>query len=147
VNPQLTVFCVQLTGITQNMITDQPVLADVLKTFHKWLETEKLLETRFIFVTCGDWDLKTILPSQCDYFQLKRENYFEHWINIKKSFYTITGKYAKYGMMGMLNELNIQHVGRHHSGIDDCKNIAEILKALVRRGNVLKENGIKSKRN
>lgn len=124
------------------MITNQPILADVLPRFHTWLTDEKLLEptTKFIFVTCGDWDLYTMLRSQCDYFKLERPDYFNRWINIKKSFNKATGKYGRDGMMGMLRDLNIQHIGRHHSGIDDCKNIAEILKVLAQRGYVFEEN-------
>lgn len=142
INPQLTKFCTNLTGITQDMVTNQPVLDDVLKNFHTWLVNEKLLDkqTKFIFVTCGDWDLYTMLPSQCNYFQLERQEYFNHWINIKKSFNKVTKKFARNGMMGMLEDLNITHQGRHHSGIDDCKNIAEILKALAERGYVFEEN-------
>jgi len=124
------------------MVTNQPILEDVLKNFHAWLVNEKLLEPgiKFIFVTCGDWDLYTMLRSQCDYFKLPRAEYFDRWINIKKSFNKALGRYARDGMMGMLKDLNIQHTGRHHSGIDDCKNIAEILKALAQRGYVLEEN-------
>jgi ERI1 exoribonuclease 3 len=81
-----------------------------------------------------------MLRSQCDYFKLPRAEYFDRWINIKKSFNQALGRYARDGMMGMLKDLNIQHTGRHHSGIDDCKNIAEILKALAQRGYVLEEN-------
>jgi ERI1 exoribonuclease 3 len=141
-NPQLTKFCTDLTGITQDMVTNQPTLADVLKNFHTWLNNEKLLDptVKSIFVTCGDWDLYTMLPSQCNYFNLPRADYFNRWINIKKSFYKVIGKASHAGMMGMLYELNIQHKGRHHSGIDDCKNIAEILKALAVRGYVFEEN-------
>jgi ERI1 exoribonuclease 3 len=142
VNPQLTNFCTDLTGITQEMVTNQPILADVLQSFHTWMTDEKLLEptTKSIFVTCGDWDLYTMLRSQCDYFKLERPDYFNRWINIKKSFNKSTGKYGRDGMMGMLKDLNIQHIGRHHSGIDDCKNIAEILKSLAKHGYVFEEN-------
>ena len=141
-NPRLTAFCTELTGITQDMVNNQPVLADVLPSFHAWLEKEKLLEnqTQFIFVTCGDWDLYTMLPSQCGHFQLPRADYFNHWINIKKSFHKATGRFCNGGMMGMLKELNIPHTGRHHSGIDDCTNIAEVLKVLIQRGYVFQEN-------
>lgn len=141
-NSQLTKFCTNLTGITQDMVTNQPVLDDVLKDFHQWLINENLLDPKikFIFVTCGDWDLFTMLPSQCSYFNLPREEYFNRWINIKKSFNKALGKFARDGMMGMLKDLNIQHTGRHHSGIDDCKNIAEILKGLAERGYVFVEN-------
>ena len=34
--------------------------------------------------------------------------------------------------MVMLNELNIAHTGRHHSGIDDCTNIVNIVLTLIR---------------
>lgn len=142
VNPQLTKFCTNLTGITQDMVTNQPALAEVLNRFHAWLKKENLLDRsiRSIFVTCGDWDLYTMLRSQCDYFKLDRPEYFNHWINIKKSFHKATGKFARNGMMGMLQDLGIKHTGRHHSGIDDCQNIAEILKGLVQRGYVFEEN-------
>lgn len=124
------------------MVTNQPVFADVLKNFHTWLTNENLLHPsiKFIFVTCGDWDLYTMLRSQCDYFRLDRPEYFNRWINIKKSFQKATGKFARNGMMGMLEGLAIQHTGRHHSGIDDCKNIAEILRVLAERGYVFEEN-------
>lgn len=39
------------------------------------------------------------------------------------------------GMMGMLKHFNIDHEGRHHSGIDDVKNICAIaLKLLEQPG-------------
>ncbi|UJR31002.1 hypothetical protein I4U23_018513 [Adineta vaga] len=141
-NPQLTEFCTKLTGITQDMVSNQPNLAAVLEDFDIWLRKEDLLKktVRFIFVTCGDWDLYTMLPGQCDYFHLPRAEYFNRWINIKKSFNKVIRKYPRSGMVGMLGDLNIQHQGRHHSGIDDCRNIAEILKALALRGHVFEEN-------
>lgn len=37
------------------------------------------------------------------------------------------------GMMRMLKKLNIPHQGRHHSGIDDVKNICEICLGLKDR--------------
>ncbi|XP_075927931.1 ERI1 exoribonuclease 3 isoform X2 [Petromyzon marinus] len=46
------------------------------------------------------------------------------------------GRYAK-GIADMMAGLNLQHEGRLHSGIDDCKNIAAILKELARRGATL----------
>lgn len=37
-----------------------------------------------IFVTCGDWDLKVMLPDQCQYLGLPVADYFKQWINLKK---------------------------------------------------------------
>ncbi|CAH8645650.1 unnamed protein product [Schistosoma guineensis] len=46
-----------------------------------------------------------------------------------------------FGMMSMLSGLNIKHTGRHHSGIDDCHNIANILCELIRCGAALDITG------
>lgn len=37
-------------------------------------------------------------------------------------------------MPGMLTHLGLALEGRHHSGLDDCKNIARITKELCRLG-------------
>ncbi|CAF1323443.1 unnamed protein product [Adineta steineri] len=142
VHPQLTKFCTELTGITQDMVTNQPTLDVVLQRFHTWLQKENLLDpqVKSIFVTCGDWDLKTMLPNQCDYFKFERARYFNEWINIKRPYNEVLGKKQRTGMMEMLHGLNIQHTGRHHSGIDDCRNIAEILKVLAQRGHVFHDS-------
>ena len=88
VHTQLTPFCTHLTGITQDKVDGKPVLQDVMSSFHGWMETNGLLETsvKSCFVTCGDWDLKKMLPSQCEYFRIPIPDYFRSWINVKEIF-------------------------------------------------------------
>ena len=38
------------------------------------------------------------------------------------------------GMMNMLKDLKIDHEGKHHSGIDDVRNICKICLGLLARG-------------
>ena len=130
--PMLTKFCTDLTGITQEMVTGQPILKDVLQEFHKWMSDKGLLApgVNCCFVTCGDWDLKTMLPSQCKHFNLPIRDYFRKWINIKE-LYSMVMKQKPSGMPSMLKGLGLELTGRHHSGIDDSKNIAKILAKLV----------------
>ncbi|KAK7100153.1 hypothetical protein V1264_023146 [Littorina saxatilis] len=138
---ELTPFCIELTGIVQDMVDGQPHIEETLEKFHEWMKTELLdKDASFTFVTCGDWDLKTMLPSQCRHFNIPVRPYFKSWINIKKSFADVTGEFPK-GMMPMLHKLQIPHRGRHHSGIDDCRNIAAILKGLLEKGYVFKNTG------
>ncbi|XP_059166994.1 ERI1 exoribonuclease 3-like [Physella acuta] len=141
-HPRITPFCSELTGIIQSMVDNQLHLPEVLQSFHHWMENEGLLnpDVRSIFVTCGDWDLKSMLPKQCAVLDLLARPYFSQWINIKKSYADVTGTFPK-GMMVMLNNLNLKHIGRHHSGIDDCRNIANVLIALLKKGYVFKKNG------
>ncbi|XP_076462593.1 ERI1 exoribonuclease 3-like [Babylonia areolata] len=142
VHRELSPFCIELTGILQDMVDHQPHIEETLQNFHKWMTAEALKQNAtFTFVTCGDWDLKTMLPSQCRYFGIDNQPYFKRWINIKKAFADLTGVFPK-GMMAMLHQLHIPHIGRHHSGIDDCRNIAAILKAMVERGYVFSNTSI-----
>jgi 2'-phosphotransferase/ERI1 exoribonuclease 3 len=63
---------------------------------------------------------------------------FKHWCNSSKEHSRRRGKGAQqFGMPGMLQALGLPLVGRHHSGIDDSRNIAAILRELGRRGAVL----------
>ena len=95
------------------------------------------------YLTCGDWDLKTMLPGQLRLSGTQTglnpttntlAAPYNRWINVKKSFQQQYGlKYSK-GMAGMLKHANMELEGRHHSGIDDCKNILRIVQALRKEG-------------
>ena len=138
IHQRLDPFCTKLTGITQEMVDGQPTLSDTLTMFDGWMRKEGLLEkgVNISFVTCGDWDLKTCLPVNCDYLGISYPDYLKKWINIKSYFQTIVGHKGR-GMESMLRDLNLTLDGRHHSGIDDSKNIAKILRELAKRSEKL----------
>lgn len=124
--PSITDFCTNLTGITQDMVNNQYKFPEVLQNFHNFLVTNNILQSRWIFVTCGDWDLKTCLRNEAQYKKLPINNYFNAWINIKFLIPKFKG-----GMMELLSLFSIPHSGKHHSGIDDVTNITECLKHLL----------------
>uniref|UniRef100_A0A2K6FXF5 ERI1 exoribonuclease family member 3 n=1 Tax=Propithecus coquereli TaxID=379532 RepID=A0A2K6FXF5_PROCO len=128
VHPQLTPFC------TEGII-------GALYRVDEWMAKEGLLDpnVKSIFVTCGDWDLKVMLPGQCQYLGLPVADYFKQWINLKKAYSFAMGCWPKNGLLDMNKGLSLQHIGRPHSGIDDCKNIANIMKTLAYRGFIFKQ--------
>ena len=77
-HPVLTPFCRELTGIEQPQVDGALPFAEVFPAHQAWLVKHGLpLEAPeptaeglpYAFVTCGDWDLKTMLPAQlraCD---------------------------------------------------------------------------------
>ena len=69
--PELTPFCTQLTGITQDMIANEDTFPHVLEHFLNWYKENELNSTEACFVTCGLWDLSTMLPLQCSYSGMK----------------------------------------------------------------------------
>ncbi len=72
VYPTLTPFCTRLTGIEQATVDAADTFQDVFRAYVLWLETRGYMaglasrnpECACVFVTCGDWDLKTMLPNQ-----------------------------------------------------------------------------------
>ena len=98
----ITPFCTELTGITQDMVAMEPTWEEVLEMFVSWYTSNNLSPQNSTFVTCGLWDLKTALPKQCQYSQLVIPEMLDvgssgEYINIKYSFQKHTGTYAKVG--------------------------------------------------
>lgn len=126
VEPVLSAFCTSLTGIEQTTVENQGNLAQVLSEFYQFLIENRIDQSRWIFVTCGDWDLKTCLAKEAEYKKIPLPDYFSNWINIKFIVPAFKG-----GMMELIQLLEIEHVGRHHSGIDDVRNIKACLVELL----------------
>lgn len=146
---------INITGITQSQVNKAPILEKVISLYCSWLKglpnnnpnKDIIYENQFLtkkpfldkdnnkivnftFVTCGDWDLKTMLPKQCNRDKILCPKFIlnNDYINIKKLFanhYKIKSKKVR-GMKKMLNILGIKLVGKHHSGYDDTFNICQI---------------------
>ena len=131
-HPRLTAFCTDLTGIRQEDVDDAPVWSEALAQVSAWLDDQlaKFGHTRCLFVTCGDWDLAKMILSQCATSGDHVPERFRQWLNIKYLFKRVTGKPAC-DMPQMLKELSLPLEGRHHSGLDDSRNIAKILATLL----------------
>lgn len=94
----------------------------------------------YAIVTCGDWDLQTMLPAQLcasDPPFHRVPPPYRRWINVKVPFKAWQPRKGAAGMARMLELLGLELEGRHHRGIDDCRNIAKIVRALVARRQVM----------
>ncbi|KAK7790229.1 hypothetical protein R5R35_014537 [Gryllus longicercus] len=135
----LTSFCTELTGITQEMVDDAPEFAEVFHSFLQWGEEQHMwdLPRQTIIVTCGDWDLRIMLPNQCQQSNLTIPVFAKQWINIKKVFAHVMNFYPKKDLTDMMRILKLPLQGRLHSGIDDCRNIHTVMCEMIKRGCVL----------
>ena len=137
VNPVLSEFCTQLTGITQAQVDSAASLPEVLAAHATWLETATsgAPPEAVLFVTCGNWDLGTCLPLE---LQNKRLVYpspcYARWVNAKQEFAAEFSLKGRFGMTDMLRAAGLALEGHHHSGLDDSRNIGRCLEALWRRG-------------
>lgn len=135
--PQLSDFIKELTGITQAQVDAGKTLPEALADLDAWLK--QFEGDNIVFMTCGDWDLKTLLPNDCLQYHIPVPPIMRYWINIKKVFGERVYKNKKgsmLGMAGMLHYCGMEIEGRHHSGIDDVKNICRVLKWMIEHGRV-----------
>lgn len=152
-NPVLSRFCTELTGITQDMVRGRDPFPVVYSEALQFLAEAGLGDAppmrSYCVVTCGDWDLKTMLPAQLRVSgQQGTPLSFQRWCNLKKCMSQLGfgngsgggGPAPPLGLSGipdMLQMVGLPMQGRHHSGIDDCRNLAAVLCALLRRGLVI----------
>lgn len=132
-HPNLTKFCTDLTGITQEMVNNGELIDIVYNQHKKWLSANIPADAELIFATCGHWDLKTMLPNEITNKKLIQSKFYKKYINVKDE-YEYFYKQKAYSMKGMLDYLKITLDGRLHSCIDDTKNISKILLKMIQDG-------------
>uniref|UniRef100_A0A8C4R751 Exoribonuclease 1 n=1 Tax=Eptatretus burgeri TaxID=7764 RepID=A0A8C4R751_EPTBU len=140
--PQLTDYCIELTGIKQEVVDGAETFPTVLLHAVEWMQ-QLGLGTRhtFCFLTDGSYDMSRFLYQQCKLSSLKFPTFARRWINVRKSF----SRFAKVPkntvqLKCMLEKFGLQFEGRPHSGLDDAKNIARIALELADRGMQLLPN-------
>ena len=134
-NPNLSEFCKNLTGITQEQVNIGIPLKEALKSHYKWVSDHVLDLDSLLIVTCGNWDLATMLPRDIAANKLSYPSpVYRRYVNLKQVFGNITNTRKSFTMTEMLGALNLQLEGRHHSGIDDCRNISRIFEKLIQLG-------------
>jgi ERI1 exoribonuclease 3 len=108
---------------------------DVVYADHcSWLRNS-IGATEVIMATCGNWDLQTHLPREAKLKRLGIDKLYHRFINVKDEYRTVYGRKVS-GMPELLTALEIELVGRHHSGIDDTRNIASAMLKMIHHGHV-----------
>ncbi|KAH9258608.1 hypothetical protein BASA81_003110 [Batrachochytrium salamandrivorans] len=67
----LTRFCTKLTTIRQDQVNVAKPFEEVFTEHQTWLDSYILDSNSFTFVTCGDGDLRNMLPFQCQLLNLQ----------------------------------------------------------------------------
>ena len=143
INPILTKFCTELTGIKQETVDKADTIDIVYNQHIEWLSTNVPNDKKVIIATCGAWDLNTQLPREIRNKNLVKHPLYSNFVNVKVEFRSVT-KIHPYGMTCMLKHFNIPLEGRHHSGIDDTKNIAKVMLTLIQNGHKYEKFKIKT---
>uniref|UniRef100_A0A6I8P3U9 3'-5' exoribonuclease 1 n=1 Tax=Ornithorhynchus anatinus TaxID=9258 RepID=A0A6I8P3U9_ORNAN len=142
INTQLSDFCINLTGITQDVVDRADTFPQVLQKVVEWMRQKELgTKYKYSILTDGSWDMSKFLTIQCRISHLKYPAFAKKWINIRKSygnFYKVPRSQTKLAIM--LEKLGMSYAGRPHSGLDDSKNIARIAVRMLQDGCQLRVN-------
>ena len=123
-NNKLTVFCKQLTSISQEMVDSARPFQEVLKEFRSWVNNFD----NPVFCSWGNYD-KLQLKNDCKYHGVVFP-FSEHHINIKQKFADNMGFKKGLELDKALNKVNLSFAGTAHRGIDDARNMASIANYL-----------------
>jgi len=130
--PRISEFCHDLTGITQEDIDNADTLDVVLGRFDKWFHKE-VLPHKNLFITCGDWDMVTMMPNHCRREKMKVPWYMRRWHNIRHGYHTVTKDYST-NMKGILKGLQLEKIATNQKSLDDVHNLRNIALELANRG-------------
>jgi hypothetical protein len=126
-----------LTGITKSDCENGVSLQEAIQQFDSFIVQFMYHygANNFRIVTDSVWDLQVQLRQEAarkgiqlewwytNYFDLREEfRHFYAWIPFLK---------REPPLYIMLNAFDLSFVGRHHSGLDDCKTIAQVVKVLL----------------
>lgn len=149
--PILSEYCVELTGITQDIVDGGDLLEDVITDFVKWIK-EIISEYKLILpktkrgnlmgncilCTWGNWDFLIQLRNECSRKKIRRPPFFNQWMDLKEV-YSEKGTFKqKYSFGDALLQSNLEFEGRPHSGLDDARMTAKLAAKMFKEGSILR---------
>ena len=126
-NPVLSPFCFELTGIEQAWVDSADDLKTVMTRFEDFLIKNDI--NRFTTCTDGPWDFVKFLRTESIRKGIAYPTWALKWVDIRRRFEEDHKLEKRVGVNEMLAILGLEFEGRPHSGIDDARNIARIVKS------------------
>ena len=123
VHKRLKPFCIQLTGITQEMVDNANYASTVFREFREWM-------VEYNIQVWGSWGLydRKAFPRHAELLRIKSPIEDFVYVNYKNVVARINGHKPR-GMQRALQYYNMEFEGEHHRGIDDARNLLRILNA------------------
>lgn len=119
-HPTLTIFCKELTSITQQQVESAVAFVDAFSALTTWADGF----APYTFCSWGDYDRRQF-QSDCKFSGIPY-TLGDH-INLKQQFTVATGASRRMGLAKALQKAGLSFDGTHHRGIDDARNIARLV--------------------
>ncbi|KAI9508487.1 ribonuclease H-like domain-containing protein [Russula earlei] len=131
--PQLSAFCVSLTGITQEQVDGAPHFPEVVSQFSDFLTQHGLIHRET--GEHGPFDVRDFVVKQCFISKISMPSWIRGDVMDVRAEVRALPRRISPNIEHQLRFLDLAPFeGRQHSGIDDSRNIARIVVDLARRG-------------
>lgn len=125
-NPNLSIYCRDLTSITQEEINRAAPFNEVIEEFQDWAA---IYEEEYRLCSWGSFDRRQLI-SDCKLYDLDYE-WVEQHINLKSQYQEMKKLNRSCGLMNALNREGFEFTGIHHRGISDAENLTKIFKKYL----------------
>jgi len=117
-------YCTKLTGLTQDVVDKGIAYPEASELLIREFKSKKRTWASF-----GDYD-RYMFEKMSKQYDIQYPFGSRH-INVKNLAALLRLFDKEYGMLGTLDKLGLIHFGKHHDGLDDAKNIANILSYIL----------------
>ncbi len=121
-NPNLSLFCRQLTSIDQISINRARPFPEVVKDFQDWIEVDDGEE--YLLCSWGGFD-KRMLVQDCQLHRLESDWALPH-LNLKQQYHQIKRLKTYKGLKKVVELEGFEFTGVYHRGISDAQNLAKV---------------------
>lgn len=121
VHPNLSLFCRQLTSITQEDVNRARPFPEVIEEFIDWALIE---EEDYILCSWGNFDRK-MLAHDCKLHRLNAD-WTERHANLKEHYRLMKRHKQAHGLKKAVEKEGIEFTGIHHRGISDAENLVKL---------------------
>ncbi|WP_299179300.1 3'-5' exonuclease [uncultured Neptuniibacter sp.] len=122
IHPILSDFCIELTGINQEQISQAQPFSAVFERFIAWLPSST---TDYVFCSWGAYDLDQI-NIDCNHHNLDEFSPTMK-LNLKKGFAKSQRIKPQVGMRKAFELKGLELAGKHHRSLADVQNIVKLL--------------------
>ncbi len=122
VNPILSGFCKELTGIKQSDVDRSKTFDKVITDFLDWIQEE---EEDFLLISWGEQDVK-FFRSDCILHNIE-DTWIKHCLNAKTYYKKLSGISRQMGLKSALEYEGLEFDGEAHRAITDAYNLSKIV--------------------
>ncbi len=123
INPNLSLFCRQLTTIEQEKINRAAIFPKVIDDFQDWAGIFDD-EEDYLLCSWGNFDRK-MLVQDCQLHRIESDWTTPH-INLKRQYHDMKRLGRTRGLKSAVSVEGFDFTGQPHRGIDDALNLAKI---------------------